>query len=255
MGVDYVLFERLAELSTRFKPAGRSLGLGRHTFKIESSFAPRYEKALKENGLEGKRFDYLQDDGYYETLMRKMGFGEIESMDFSDYEGATIIHDLSKPVPDDLEEQFDFIFDGGTLEHVFNVPVALENVFRMLKPGGRFVSANGMNGFNGHGLYQFGPDLVWTYWRRTVQCEVHSCRGITKWPAEKDFHLEFKDPAELGHRLRLKGRIPPERFYLYYEVERLPGSAISEATLQSDYEVKWAGHENAGRIRLDGAKA
>ena len=152
MGVDYVLFERLAELSTRFKPVGRSLGLGRHTFKIESSFAPRYEKAIKENGLEGKRFDYLQDDGYYETLMRKMGFGEMESMDFSDYEGATIIHDLSKPVPDDLEEQFDFIFDGGT-------------------------------------------------------------------------------------------------------VERLPGSAISEATLQSDYEVKWAGHENAGKIRLDGAKA
>ncbi len=253
MGVDYVLFERLCELSTRFKPKGRTLMLGRHTFQIESQFAKLYERALRTHGLEGKRFDYLQEDGYCETLMRKLGFGEMEAMDFSDYEGAAILHDLNKPIPEELEGQFDFIFDGGTLEHVFNIPVALENVFRMLKPGGRFVSANGMNGFNGHGLYQFSPDLVWTFWRRTAHCEVHDCRGITKAPANlKEYHLTFRDPAELGHRLRLKGRIPHSRFYLYYEVERLPDSAIAEETLQSDYEVKWAGHENAGETRLDG---
>ena len=254
MGVDYVLFERLVELSTRFTPKGRTLGLGRHTFTIESQFAKLYEKALKTHGLEGKRFDYLQEDGYYETLMRKLGFGEIESMDFSDYEGASILHDLSKPIPKKLEKKFDFIFDGGTLEHVFNVPVALSNVFRMLKPGGRFVSANGMNGFNGHGLYQFGPDLVWTFWRRTANCQVHDCRGITKTPVDqKEYHLTFKDPADLGRRLRLKGRVPSSRFYLYYEVERLPDSVISEITLQSDYEVKWAGHDTAGETHADGA--
>ena len=59
MGVDYVLFERLVELSTRFQVTGRSLGLGRHTFRIESQFAKLYEKALREHGREGKRFDYL----------------------------------------------------------------------------------------------------------------------------------------------------------------------------------------------------
>ena len=255
MGVDYVLFERLVELSTRFQVTGRSLGLGRHTFRIESQFAKLYEKALREHGREGKRFDYLQEDGYYETLMKKLGFGDIESMDFSDYEGANVLHDLSKPIPEALEGQFDLIFDGGTLEHVFNIPVALENVFKMLKPGGRFISANGMNGFNGHGLYQFGPDLVWTFWRRTANCEVHDCRGITKTPAEGEYHLRFKDPAELGRRLRLKGRVPPARFYLYYEVERRAESELSDATLQSDYEVKWAGHDNAGDIRLDGVEA
>jgi len=253
MGVDYVLFERLAELSTRFKPAGRTLMLGRHTFQIESEFAKLYEKALRKYEIEAKRFDFLQEDGYCETLMRKFGFGEIEAMDFSDYEGATILHDLGKPIPEELENQFEFIFDGGTLEHVFNVPVALENVFRMLKPGGRFVSANGMNGFNGHGLYQFSPDLVWTFWRRTANCDVHDCRGITKDPKEgKEYHLSFQDPAELGHRLRLRGRVPPTRFYLYYEVERREDSAIAETTLQSDYEVKWAGAANAGATRLDG---
>ena len=106
MGVDYVLFERLVELSTRFQVTGRSLGLGRHTFRIESQFAKLYEKALRTHGREGKRFDYLQNDGYYETLMQKLGFGEIESMDFSDYEGANVLHDLSKPIPEALEGQF-----------------------------------------------------------------------------------------------------------------------------------------------------
>ncbi len=256
MGVDYVLFERLCELSTRFKPEGRTLGLGRHTFRIESQFAKLYRRAMEKYGIPGKRFDFLQEDKYYETLMEKLGFGQIESMDFSDYEGATVLHDLNKPIPEDLEQQFGFIFDGGTLEHVFNIPVALENVFRMLKPGGRFVSANGMNGFNGHGLYQFSPDLVWTFWRRTANCTVHDCRGITKAPENlKEYHLKFRDPAELGRRLRLRGRIPHSRFYLYYEVERRPDSAIAETTLQSDYETKWAGHENAGEIRLDGANA
>jgi len=253
MGVDYVLFDRLLELSTRFKPVGRTLMLGRHTYRIESQFAGLYRQAMTKHGIPGKRFDFLQDDGYCETLMRKLGFGEIEAMDFSDYEDASILHDLNKPIPKELEGQFSFIFDGGTLEHVFNVPVALENVFRMLKPGGRFVSANGMNGFSGHGMYQFSPDLVWTFWRRTAGCEVHDCRGITKAPVDgKEYHLPFADPAELGHRLRLKGRIPPARFYLYYEVERLESSAIAEETLQSDYEVKWAGHANAGETRLDG---
>lgn len=255
MGVDYVLFERLCELSSRWRPNGRTLGLGRHGFQIEKPFARLYERALTKYGLERKRFIYLQEDGYYENLMSKLGFGDIESMDFSDYEGATILHDLNKPISTELEGQFGFIFDGGTLEHVFNTPVALDNVFRMLKTGGRFVSANGMNGFNGHGLYQFGPDLVWTYWRRTVNCKVHDCRGITKAPANlEEYHLPFPDPAELGHRLRLRGRVPPgARFYLYYEVEKTASAEQRNVVLQSDYETKWAGHTNAGETRLDGA--
>ena len=95
--------------------------LGRHTFKIQTQFAKDYEASLKRNGIEGRRFDYLQDDAYCETLMEKLGFGPMEAMDFSGFEGATILHDLNKPPAPELENQFDFIFDGGTIEHVFNV--------------------------------------------------------------------------------------------------------------------------------------
>lgn len=218
--------------------------LGRQGFQVETQFRQRYEAALRKAGHAGTRFDYLQDDGYSETLFDRLGFGRVESMDMSDFEGATLLQDLNAPVPDALEQQFDFIFDGGTIEHVFNVPVALANVFRMLKPGGMFVSANGMNGWVGHGMYQFNPELVWTFWQRGCGCRVHSCLGLTKLPGRARA-LDFPDPADTGVRLRLRGKIPEGRVYLYYEVERLPDSAMAGPVLQSDYQTKWSGHDTA----------
>lgn len=242
MGVDCTLFKQLVELSTRFQPKGRSLMLGRQAFKIETQFAKEYEKQLQRAGLETRRFDYLQDDRYSETLFRKLGFGEIETMDFASYEGPSIEQDLNEPVPKKLHGKFDFIFDGGTIEHVFNVPQALMNVYQMLKPGGRFVSANGMNGWTGHGMYQFSPELVWTFWKRKCQCVVNCCFGIPKIPGAGNI-LSFPDAAEKGLRLRLKGKIPQGRVYLYYEIEKTTAGLAKGSALQSDYQVKWSGAE------------
>lgn len=255
MGVDYVLFDRLVELSTRFTPKGRSLMLGRQAFGIHTRHRKLYEDTLLRYKVDSRRFDYLQSDGFAETLMRKLGLGEIETLDFSDYEGASVIHDLNKLPPASLENQFDFIFDGGTLEHVFNVPNALESVFRMLKPGGRFVSANGLNGWYGHGMYQFNPELVWTFWGRACNCSVLDCRAIPEEPNQNYPPIMFEDPAHTGHRLRLKGKIAPGRTYLYYEVEKTPESHLPKFALQSDYETKWHGHSNAGETRFEDARS
>ncbi len=251
MGVDYVLFERLVELSTRFKPQGRSLMLGRQAFGIQTRHRHLYERSLKSHGYDEKRFDFLQEDGFSETLMKRLGFGDIETMDFSDYEGAGIIHDLNRLPPAWLENQFDLIFDGGTVEHVFNVPNALEGIFRMLRPGGRFVSANGLNGWYGHGMYQFNPELVWTFWGRACNCKVIDCRAIPVDPDQEFAQVPFEDPAISGHRLWLKGKIGPGRTYLYYEVEKTAASHLPEFALQSDYETKWYGHQTAGKTRLE----
>lgn len=55
-------------------------------------------------------------------FFKLFNFDTIDSMDTSDYEGATIVHDLNVPVPDSLKGKFDVIFDSGTMEHIFNVP-------------------------------------------------------------------------------------------------------------------------------------
>ncbi|MEB8385989.1 methyltransferase domain-containing protein [Rhodobacteraceae bacterium KMM 6894] len=251
MGIDYVLFERLAELSTRFKPGGRTLMLGRQNFSIQTKYRQLYDEVMKTHGIAGKRFDFLQDDGFAETLMDKFGFGAIETMDFSDYEGATLLHDLNTLPEESLENQFDLIFDGGTVEHVFNVPNALEGLYRMLKPGGRLISANGLNGWYGHGMYQFNPELVWTFWKRACNCNVIDCRAIPIEPGGSHGHVAFEDPAISGVRLKLKKKIGPGRTYLYYEVEKTAESHLPDFALQSDYETKWNGATNAGQIRHD----
>ncbi|RID93869.1 methyltransferase domain-containing protein [Gemmobacter lutimaris] len=251
MAVDLVTLQELCALSQRFKPAGRTLMLGRHEWRPNPRFKRGFRTTWRKAGLEGSYLETVQDDGFCETLMASLGFGAMESLDFSDYEGATILHDLNHPVGEALEGQFDFIYDGGTLEHVFNVPVALQSVFRMLKPGGRFVSCNGMNGWMGHGIYQFNPELVWSFWKRMCGCKVHVCRAIETSPTEQgEYRLDFPDPAITGRRLRFRGiNFPTRRVYLYYEVERLPESALGDRMLQSDYEVKWSSHNNAGEIR------
>ncbi len=225
--------------------------LGRQGFEIQGRFRRRYEATLRAYGYDTPIDDFLQGDGYSETMMQRLGFGEIETMDFSAYEGANVIHDLNKLPAKKLQGKFDFIFDGGTIEHVFNVPNALESIFRMLKPGGRFVSANGFNGWHNHGMYQFTPELVWTFWRRACNCNVIDCRALPALPTTKYPALAFSDPAETGHRLKLRGKIGPGRTYLYYEVEKTSDSHLPDFALQSDYETKWQGHENAGQTRLE----
>lgn len=251
MGIDYVLFDRLAELSVRFRPEGRVLMLGRQGFAIQGKYRKLYDKSLTRYGIDATRRDLLQEDGFAETMMRRLGFGDAETMDFSDYEGAHLLHDLNRQPPETLEGQFDMIFDGGTIEHVFNVPMALEGVWRMLRAGGRFVSANGLNGWMGHGMYQFNPELVWTFWKRACNCRVIDCRAVPIEPDAGFRQVVFRDPAETGHRLRLKNKIGPGRTYLWYEVEKTDASHLPDLALQSDYEATWQGHARAGRTRMD----
>ena len=58
--------------------------------------------------------------------------------------------------------QFDVVYDGGTLEHVFNFPVALRNAMELLRPGGRlFTIHTCANNLCGHGFYQFSRELFY----------------------------------------------------------------------------------------------
>lgn len=212
--------------------------LGRQAFKVNPKNRLRANRYLRQAGHQMIWRDLVQEDGFAETLFERLGFGQIEAMDFSDYEGASIIHDLNAPLPESLEGQFDFIYDGGTLEHVFNVPGALMSVFRMLKPGGRFVSVNGMNGWVGHGLYQFNPELAYSFWSRGCGCKVHHVLGVAK---DEDLpDLDFQDAADFGTRLRLRDQIPATRIYLHYEVEKLETSRFDGTVLQSDYQARWS---------------
>lgn len=238
MGIDAPMFLRLTDLSTRIDAPKRALMLGRQKFDGNPRLARWYDKALADAGVEAKQPDLLADDGFSEAALAKLGFGAVESLDYSDFEGCDHTHDLNLPIPKKLSKKFDLIIDAGTLEHVFNLPQALTNVFDMLKSGGVFVACNPFNGWPAHGLYQFGPELVWTFWKRNAGCEVLNCMMLPKHPAKPG--MDLPDQAELGHRIRMKGRVPEGRVYLYYEVRKPKGAKITGRTLSGDYQTIWA---------------
>ena len=86
-----------------------------------------------------------------------LNFESISSIDNSSYENASIIHNMNHPfIP---IEKYDYIYDGGTTEHIFNIPQVLDNVINLLEVDGIYCSVTCNNNFSGHGMYQFSPEI------------------------------------------------------------------------------------------------
>ena len=108
----------------------------------------------------GPEAAFTSDHAFFQALA---GLDTV-ALDSSDYEQAEIIWDLNRPVPPELHGRFGVIFDGGTLEHIFDTRLALENIARMLKPGGRAIHTNPASNYLAHGFYQFSPTLYYDYY-------------------------------------------------------------------------------------------
>src|SRR5688572_1418658 len=97
---------------------------------------------LRWAGMDPAKYPALLDyesSRYAETFFRTLGAETVDSMDASNFEGATIVHDLNLPVPDSLKGKFDVVCDGGTIEHVMNFPVVIRNCMEMVKVGGHLI--------------------------------------------------------------------------------------------------------------------
>ena len=93
-------------------------------------------------------------------LFGSLWFDRISALDADAYENPDVIFDLNRQaVPDELLHRFELAFDGGTLEHVFDIAAALRNICRMVKTGGRIVHISPMSNCVDHGFYSFSPTL------------------------------------------------------------------------------------------------
>jgi SAM-dependent methyltransferase len=129
-----------------FERMAKSAGLA---LNGEVPFKPSHIAAFAEKG-------YPHSD----VVFRKLGFSSINVLDYSAFEGADIVHDLnSAALPEELRGAFDVVIDHGTLEHVFHFPNALNNLFQLLKVGGRAVISAPSGNFFDHGFYMFQPTL------------------------------------------------------------------------------------------------
>lgn len=79
------------------------------------------------------------------------------SLDVSDYQQSEIICNLNYQLPESLFGQYDVVVDLGTLEHLSNLSVALNNIFSLLKQDGLYYFSLPCNNWVNHGFFQFSP--------------------------------------------------------------------------------------------------
>lgn len=239
MGIDIQFARSLIEDQPHVAGKSEAVMLGRQRWNVRKRYNGYLRRALTAAGI-GRDIDAMSDDtGFAEPFFEFIGYPAMQSMDMSNYEGCNLVHDLNESPTDDLRGRFDVIIDGGTIEHVFNTPQALDTVFHMLRNDGVFISINGMTGWAGHGFYQFSPELVWRYWHEARGCEVIRCLAL---PENPEFQTrDVTDTGKTGRRYR--GRDMPGRWYLYYVIRKTPDANPAERitnTQQSDYAVKWS---------------
>jgi len=157
MGIDAQLACQLIGARGLVEGKQNALMLGRQKFHIKGKYRRHVRRTLRAAGLHPDIPGYEQPDGFAETFLRKIGYPTPLSLDASPYESCDLTHDMNEPLPADLRERFDIIIDGGTLEHVFNTPQALDNVFHMLREGGSSSRSTGSPAGRGTGSTSSAP--------------------------------------------------------------------------------------------------
>ena len=138
-----------------------------------------------------RHFNYLEQD-YNEgkidsvTMFKMMGFSLVHSLDVSDYEGAEIIFDLNnRDLPQSLINAYDYIYDGGTLEHVFDIAGALISTSKMLKEGGIIIHDLPAHNWLDHGFYCISPTLLIDYYN-VNRFSIMTSYMLGKMPGKED---------------------------------------------------------------------
>ena len=179
-----------------------------------------------------------------DMLRQLFRFDSVTSIDFSDYEGASVIQNIGEPLHPDLIGKFDLAIDGGTLEHVFNFPVAIGNLMRLVNVGGAVYTQNPCNSLAGHGFYQFSPELMYRVFSPANGFEIQFVRvalahNISVEQTSGHQVYNVTDPAKYGGRVLLSSQRPA--ILLSLAVKRSEVEPFSEPVLQSDYLGKWDG--------------
>lgn len=137
--------------------------------RVLATNIPRWQE-----GLDAK---FISDQAFFSAL----GGLEVVAMDVSGLENPDYLHDMNLLIPADLMGKFSLVVDGGTLEHIFDIKQALQNIARLLKPGGRVIHLAPTNNYVEHAFYQFSPSLFYEYYWANgftdLQCLIFESTG------------------------------------------------------------------------------
>ncbi len=239
MGITRCDVEVLTKLYKAGVPFGRSVTVGR-----QNVLASREEilELLRGVGVPQERLSAFEtaELTYGEPIFTALGASSVDSVDYSDFEGATVVHDLNATLPDALKERFDLLFDGGTIEHVFDTPAVLKNYMGMLALNGHLCISTMANNQCGHGFYQYSPEFFFRVLSedngfehpKVYLYEIYSraafmTRGLRG----------VRDPKSLGERTLIDAGAPLSIVAVAQRTKIVP--LFAKPPLQSDYAAGW----------------
>lgn len=180
------------------------------------------------------------DNHFAERFFEALGYNSVDSMDFSEFEGASILQDLGSEIDPSLEACFDVIYDGGTCEHIFDLPTAYRNIHKMLKPGGVLIGHSPCNNWINHSFYQINPEMVYGFWEKAMGYELLQVFLQPMRPGFSDRAVTTTNPNITGVRPRLKGKLPSNnQILLCYTVRKPRQETETQGVFQTDYLERW----------------
>jgi len=226
MGLDLHAYNFLKYLTRNNECLGDTLTLGRQE--------DHYGWINPENGLKEKYCEKI--------LIKEFDALNVESVDVSNYEKATFVQDLNKiwTCKDLLRKKYRSILDFGTLEHVFNLPQALESIAKSCEIGGQIIHVQLHSDFCGHGFYQFSAELFYSWYSKENgfdDLEIF----IAPYCSPNIWYRCLK--PERGERCELSGRSVPNSYILVKA--RKNKEVDNRQCIQSDYSYNWTNNKEA----------
>jgi SAM-dependent methyltransferase len=225
---------------------GDVVTIGRQALRIPQAELAEHAEKL---GVSGPMaWQGVGQDGYAEDfLIRLLGAKSVASLDFSDYEGATLVHDMNRPLPVELHGRFDCVIDGGSLEHIFDIRQALINEMALLRVGGHLFVVTPANNMCGHGFYQFSPEFFYRVFDAAngfaverlliVETPLLSVSPSRNWRL-----FRLAEPAKQTRRIKLVNSKP---LLLFVQARKTVDVApFVEPPQQADYRSRWDEHHS-----------
>ncbi|MBI3793700.1 MAG: class I SAM-dependent methyltransferase [Nitrospinae bacterium] len=239
------------DLKTKVPLTGTICQLGRQTVDVSRG---QVKIIAKQFGLSLPIIDSVQNDDKSQPasamndvmLFKSLGFDSVSSVDLVEADDPTHVFDLNEPAPEALREKFDCVFDGGTAEHVFNVPQLLRNMHFMLKPGGIIVHASPSSNHVDHGFHMFSPTFFYDYYT------VNKYEVLQSYLFEYDPHKKFRpwnvynySPGSIDD-LSIGGWDGVDALGIWFVARKKENSSSNVVPVQSFYLRQWSQDNAAG---------
>lgn len=187
-------------------------------------------------------------------MFRMMGFDSIETLDYSDFEGADHVVDLNHDgLPEHLRGKFDVVLDSGTLEHVFHVPNAMKNIISLVNVGGRIIFLSPSSNHMDHGFYMFSPTFFADYFLAN-KFEINTGYVVRYSPNLDDLWDAYQYDPDRWRDLHIGG-LDDKPYALFFVVTRTAESTAGVIPQQNYYADTAAMYSGAKLAEGDDEKA